>query len=230
MEEGDAMGLRGITAFSGIVAVVTTVAIITLYFTHMGPPPMENVLARSFIGLGFFASFMLFMVGLNTLLRREARADDFALSLSQFAGILYVGMGLIALANEAGVAFGAPDGSMDPTTDGPLAAANILIHGSIKRLLTAIYLFAIGYAVLRSRLIPRWIGALGFVIGIVNVGFIPALFFGTDVTRFYSAYGWGNSALAGSLIIWWMLAVSLALLVRRPATRARQAEMAPSAG
>jgi hypothetical protein len=32
------------------------------------------------------------------------------------------------------------------------------------------------------------------------------------VTQFYSAHGWGNSALAGSLIIWWMLAVSVVLL------------------
>jgi len=226
LEEGGAMGVRGITAFSGIVVVATTIAIVRLYFTHTGPPPMENVLARSLIGLGTFASLMLFMAGLNTLLRREAGAEDFALSLSQIAGILYVGMGLVALANEAGVAFGAPDGSMDPTTDGPLAAANILIHGSIKRLLTAIYLFAIGSAVLRSSLIPRWIGALGFVIGAVNVGFIPAMFFGIDVTRFYSAHGWGNSALAGSLIIWWILAVSLALLGRGASQRAGRGAIA----
>jgi hypothetical protein len=117
------------------------------------------------------------------------------------------------------VAFGAPDGSMDPTTDGPLAQANILFHGSIKRLLTALYLFSIAYAALRSEILPRWIGWLGVVIGAVNVGFIPAMFFGTDVTRFYSAHGWGNSAVTGSLIIWWMLAVSIALLRPRAATR-----------
>jgi len=46
------------------------------------------------------------------------------------------------------------------------------------------------------------------------------MFFGTDVTRFYSAHGWGNSALTGSLIIWWVLAVSVALL--RPTADARR--------
>jgi hypothetical protein len=100
-----------------------------------------------------------------------------------------------------------------------LAQANILFHGSIKRLLTALYLFSIAYAALRSEILPRWIGWLGVVIGAVNVGFIPAMFFGTDVTRFYSAHGWGNSAVTGSLIIWWMLAVSIALLRPRAATR-----------
>ena len=185
---------------------------VTLYFTNAGPPPLENVLTRSVITLLTFASFITFMTGLKELLRREQPAADFALSVSQAAGLLFVGVGLVALANEGGVAFGAPDGSMDPTTDGPLAAANILFHGSIKRLLTALYLFSIGHAALRSQLIPRWIGWLGIVIGAVNVAFIPAMFFGTDVTRFYSAHGWGNSALTGSLIIWWMLAVSVALL------------------
>ena len=205
-------GIRRITALSGFVAFATTVAAVTLYFTNAGPPPLENVLTRSVISLLTFASFITFMTGLKELLRREQPAADFALSVSQGAGLLFVGIGLVALANEGGVAFGAPDGSMDPTTDGPLAAANILFHGSIKRLLTALYLFSIGYAALRSQLIPRWIGWLGIVIGIMNVAFIPAMFFGTDVTRFYSAHGWGNSALTGSLIIWWMLAVSVALL------------------
>jgi hypothetical protein len=212
-------GIRRITALSGFVAVATTVAAVTLYFTHDGPPPLENVLTRSMISLLTFASFIIFIVGLKQLLRSGVAAADFALSLSQAAGLLLVGIGLVALANEAGVAFGAPDGSMDPTTDGPLAQANILIHGSIKRLLTALYLFSIAYAVLRSEILPRWTGWLGIVIGAVNVAFIPAMFFGTDVTRFYSAHGWGNSAVTGSLIIWWMLAVSIALLRPRAATR-----------
>jgi hypothetical protein len=119
---------------------------------------------------------------------------------------------LVALSNEAGVAFSAPDGSMDPTTDGPLAAANILAHGSIQRLLTALYLTSTSHAVIQSRLFPRWVGALGYAIAAVNVAFVPALFFGTDVTQFYSAHGWGNSALTGSLVVWWVLAVSVVLL------------------
>ena len=101
---------------------------------------------------------------------------------------------------------------MDPTNDGHLAAANILAHGSVKRMLTAVYLISTSYATIRSGILRRWIGVLGYAIAAVNIAFIPALFFGTDVTHFYSAHGWGNSALAGSLIIWWMLAVSIALL------------------
>ena len=212
-------GIRRITALSGFVAVATTLAVVTLYFTYDGPPPLENVLTRIAISLMTLAAFIFFIVGLKELLRSDVAATSFALSVSQAAGLLFVGIGFVSLANEAGVAFGAPDGSMDPTTDGPLAHANILIHGSIKRLLTAIYLFSIAYAVHRSGFLPRWTGWLGIVIGAVNVAFIPAMFFGTDVTRFYSAHGWGNSALTGSLVIWWMLAVSIALLRPRAAAR-----------
>jgi hypothetical protein len=206
------IGIRRATAFAGIAVFATTIASIGLYFTPAGPPSLQNVLTRSLIGLLTFGSLMIFMTGLNELLRRDDTGGDFALSLGQSAGLLFIAVGFVALSNEAGVAFGAPDGSMDPTTDGPLAAANILSHGSIKRLLTAVYLISMSHAVSRSGILPRWIGSLGFVIAAMNVVFIPALFFGTNVTHFYSAHGWGNSALAGSLIIWWVFVVSVSLL------------------
>ncbi len=207
-----ATGVRRATASAGITVLVTTIATVMLYFSPTGPPPLQNVLTRSLIGLVTLGSLIVFFTGLNELIRSDEDSARFALAVAQTAGVLFIGIALVALSNEAGVAFGAPDGSMDPTTDGPLAAANILAHGSVKRMLTAVYLISTSYATIRSDILPRWIGVLGYAIAAVNIAFIPALFFGTDVTHFYSAHGWGNSALAGSLIIWWMLAVSIALL------------------
>ena len=205
-------GVRRATAFAGISTFATTVATVFLYFAPTGPPSLQNVLTRSLIGLVTFGSLIIFTSGLNESIKGDEASARFALSVAQTSAVLFIGIGFIALSNEAGVAFGAPGGSMDPTTDGPLAAANILSHGSIKRLLTAIYLISTSYAVRRSDFFPRWVGALGYAIAAVNVVFIPALFFGTNVTHFYSAHGWGNSALAGSLIIWWVFAVSVVLL------------------
>jgi hypothetical protein len=216
MEDVMGMGATRATALAGISAFATTMATVVLYFTQAGPPSLQNVLARSFIGLFSLASIVVFMAGLHESIRTSEAPAHFALSVGQAAGLLFVGIGLVALSNEAGVAFGTPDGSVDPTIDGPLAAANILAHGSIKRLLTALYLISMSHAVIRSGIVPRWIGSLGYVIAAVNIAFVPALFFGTDVTRFYSAYGWGNSALTGSLIIWWILAVSVVLLRSAP--------------
>ena len=207
-----ATGVRRATALAGITVFATTIATVMLYFSPTGPPSLQNVLTRSLIGLVSLGSLIVFVTGLNELNRSDEDSGRFALAVAQTAGVLFIGIALVALSNEAGVAFGAPDGSMDPTTDGPLAAANILAHGSIKRMLTAVYLISTSYATIRSGILRRWIGVLGYAIAAVNIAFIPALFFGTDVTHFYSAHGWGNSALAGSLIIWWMLAVSIALL------------------
>jgi hypothetical protein len=207
-----ATGVRRATALAGITVFATTIATVMLYFSPTGPPSLQNVLTRSVIGLVTLGSLIVFFTGLNELIRSDEDSARFALAVGQTAGVLFIGIALVALSNEAGVAFGAPDGSMDPTTDGPLAAANILAHGSIKRMLTAVYLISTSYATIRSGILRRWIGVLGYAIAAVNIAFIPALFFGTDVTHFYSAHGWGNSALAGSLIIWWMLAVSIALL------------------
>lgn len=212
-------GQRRVTALAGITVFATTIASVVLYFVHAGPPSVHNVLTRSFAGLLTFGALVVFMAGLNELIRTSEAPAHFALSVGQAAGLLFIGIGLVALSHEAGVVFNTPNGSIDPTTDGPLAAANILPHGSITRLLTALYLISMSRAVIRSGQFPRWIGALGYVIAAVNIVFVPALFFGTDVTRFYSAHGWGNSALTGSLIIWWVLAVSVHLLRWTPDAR-----------
>jgi hypothetical protein len=108
--------------------------------------------------------------------------------------------------------FGAPDGSVDPTIDGPLAHANMLAHGPIKRLLTAIYLFAAGHAAQRAGLLPRWLCQAGHIIAVLNLAFVPSLYFGTDPTEFYAVHGWANSAVTGSLIIYWVIAASIVLL------------------
>jgi hypothetical protein len=69
---------------------------------------------------------------------------------------------------EAGVVFGHPQGTLDPTTDGPLADANVLMHGSIKRLLTTIVMFSAGYAVLRTRIFSSWVVWSAYFVGLCN--------------------------------------------------------------
>jgi hypothetical protein len=38
------------------------------------------------------------------------------------------------------------------------------------------------------------------------------MFFGINAGDFYSAVGWGNSALAASLFTWWVLIISIVLI------------------
>lgn len=205
-----------VMGISGLLMGLTVLLTIPLYFVYSGPPPAWNVLTRVLAALVSFGFMLVFVACFSHLIRRADATLDWLASIFYGAGILFVALALVATALEAGVVFGAPDGTLDPTTDGVLAHASILIHGSIKRLLTAIMLVAAGYAVLRTGMLPRWVAWSACIIAVCNVAFLPSLFFGIDVTEFYSAHGWGNSALVGGLLGYWILAVGIASLAQRP--------------
>jgi hypothetical protein len=207
--------IRRITGLSGVALAISGMATLPLYFMYAGPPPAWNVFTRELIALFSFTSLILFVTGFSCLIRRSGAAYEWVASVFHGAGLLFVGIALVAVSLEAGVVFGAPDGTLDPTIDGPLAEGNILMQGSIKRLLTAIMLVAGGFAVLRTALVPRWMGYAAYVIAAFNLFFVPSMYFGKDATRFYSAIGWGNSAFCASFLAYWILAVGIVLL-RRP--------------
>ena len=89
------------------------------------------------------------------------------------------------------------------------------MFGSIGRLMTTLFLSASGFAILRRRLMPAWLGWLAWIIAVVNLAFVPAMFFGFDAAQFYSAVGWGTTATAPRLVLCWILIVSI-ILIRTP--------------
>ena len=204
-----------ITGISGVALGLATIVAIPLYFMYPGPPPAWNVFTRNLFGLISVAFLILFFTGFSHLVRRAGAAYEWPASIFQNTGMLFVAVSLVAISHEAGVVFGAPDGTLDPTTDGPLAHGNILIHGSIKRLLTAILLLAAGFAVIRTRIVPTWLGRAAYAVALFNLAFVPSIYFGKDATQFYSALGWGNSAFCASFLAYWIVAVSI-MLLRRP--------------
>ena len=138
--------VQRITGWSGVAIAVLAFATVPLYFIYDGPPPASNVFTRNLIGLISLAFMISFFAGFAHLLRRAGTRFEWLASVFQSAGMLFVAVALVAISLETGVVFGAPDGTLDPTTDGPLAEGNMLIHGSIKRLLTVVMLWAAGYA------------------------------------------------------------------------------------
>lgn len=200
---------------AGVMMGLSVMLSIPLYFIYAGPPPAWNVLTRDLVNLISFALMLVFIACFSHLIRRADEESGWLASIFYGAGMLFVAVALVATALEAGVVFGIPDGTVDPTIDGPLAHANILMHGSIKRLLTVVMLVPAGYAVLRTGILPRWVAWGAYLIAAANLAFVPSLFFGSDVTKFYSAIGWGNSAFVGSFLGYWILAVGIAALRRR---------------
>ena len=209
--------VRYITGLSGVAIAVLSTLVIPLYFMYSGPPPAWNVFTRDLVGLLTCAVLIVFFAGFSHLIRSAGAAYEWIASLMYGTGLLFVGVTLVAISLEAGVVFGSPNGTVDPTIDGPLADGNILIHGSIKRLLTVVFLVPSAYALLRTRMVPRWIGRAAYVIAAIDMVFVPSIYFGKDATQFYSAIGWGNSALVAALFGYWILAVGVTLL-RKPRT------------
>ena len=206
--------VQKIAGLAGLMIGLGSVSLLPLYFMYSGAPPAWNVFTRDLIGLIVCAFLIVFVVGVSHLIHRADSSYEWLASLLYGAGLVLATVTLIAISLEAGVIFGAPDGTLDPTIDGPLAEGNILIHGSIKRLLTALFLIPTGYAILRTRLLPNWTGRVAYLVAVFNLAFVPSIYFGKDAAQFYSAVGWGNSALAASLFAYWILAVGIVLLRR----------------
>jgi len=203
-----------LTGITGVSIGVASILLIPLYFTYAGPPPASNVLTRNLISIILCVMLIVFLSGFSHLIRKADAAYEWIASVVYGAGMTWVAVLLVGVSLEVGAIFGAPDGTIDPTIDGPLARGSMLIHGSIGRALTVVILTAAGYAIHHARILPLWLGKGAYTIALVNLAFIPSLYFGTDAAQFYSAVGWGNSALVASLIAYWMLAVGISLLRR----------------
>ncbi|MEV8533579.1 hypothetical protein [Streptomyces sp. NPDC051211] len=207
--------IRRLTGASGIAAGALAAVSVPLYFLYAGPPPAGNVLTRILLNLLTCGALLVFLAGLRQLIRAAGAGYEWLGGLVFGAGTAYVVVTLVAASLEAGVVLEHPEGLLDPTVDGPIAHANMLLHGSVARLLTAITLTAAGYAIRRSGVLPRWTARAAYAVAAVNLAFVPSLFFGTDAARFYSAVGWGNTALTAALVVYWALAVGVVAL-RRP--------------
>jgi hypothetical protein len=205
-------GDRRLTGACALLVGVLSLIMVPLYFVYSGPPPASNVLTRNLITVVVFTLFLLFTVGLRRLLGgRAGLAGDVVLA----AGLAYVAMTLVAASLETGVALQYPDGSRDPTIDGPLANGMVLLHGAIARLLIATFLVALAVAVRRSGALPAWVATGSRILAAVNLAFVPSLFFGTDPADFYAANGWGSTASIGAVFMLWTGGIGMAILRSR---------------
>lgn len=205
-----------LTGISGVAAGVIGTALGPLYFMYSGAPPTSNVLTRNLLNLFAVGAVIVFLAGLRALIIRADAAYEWLASLVFGTGLVWAAINQVKISLEVGGVLGVPDGTVDPTVDGSLAHANILMHGSITRLVNALLLTAAGYAILRTNALPRWAGTSAYVLAAINLAFVPSLYFGIDAAQFYSALGWGNTAVTAGLILYWTAASGIATMVRAP--------------
>ena len=201
---------RRATSAFGVAAFALTMASIPLYFTHDGPPPVSNVLARSLLDMLACAALIGFLVGLRQLLRDAGPDAEWLANLCLAWGLAYMTAAFVSISIQVGAVLGT-DGRLDPTTLGGRGESAILIFGPLARLLTALCLLAAAAASRGSGLLPRWTERAAQGVALFHLAMVPTLFSGTLPAHFYSINGW-NIPVAGGLFVAWVLAVSLALL------------------
>lgn len=197
---------RRLTGVAGIATAAAFIVEVPLYFVYSGSPPDSNVLARLLIGIVALAFLIVFVTAFRELVKRVGPEYEWVGSIAFAMGLVYATITLVSSGLEAGAVIEA-DHSIDPTIT---VSGTYILYGSISRLMMAFFLASVGYAVSRTRLLPRWIGRSAYVLAGVNLAFVPSLFFGNTPANFYAANGWGTTALMGAVFSYWLLAVGIA--------------------
>lgn len=212
---------RRFAGFSCLAAAVAFIVEVPLYFVYDGAPPDSNVLARLLIGILALGFLMLFVAGFRELIKSVSPQHEWIGGIASTAGLAYVVVTLISSGLEAGAVI-ATDHPIDPTIS---VSGTYILYGSIGRMLLGMFLVMVGYAISRTRALPRWTGRSAYVLAVINFAFIPSMFFGNKPAFFYSANGWGSTASIGAVLSYWLLAMSVSILrsARRPALHANPA-------
>lgn len=214
---------RRLTGLAALVAAVALIVQVPLYFVYDGPPPDGNVLSRLLVGIVALASLVVFVTAFRELVKRVSPAHEWMGSIAFATGLVYATVTLVSMGLEAGAVIAA-DRPIDPTID---VSGTYILYGSISRLMLALFLTALGGAVTRTGLLPRWTGRSAYVLAAVGLAFVPSLFFGNDPAFFYAANGWGTTALMGAVFSYWLLA--LGVCTYRSAGRVAPAAGTPAA-
>jgi hypothetical protein len=175
------------------------------------------VFSRVLLGLCLYVTLMVFAVGFRDLIRRADAEYEWLGTLSLAAMTVWHGVTLVANGLEGGAALDTLGGSADPSAVRALTMGYLLIYnGSIAFVMTALYLAAVGYATLATRILPRWTGWLAYAAAVLCVVCIPAMYGGpADPAGFYNAGGWGPAIVASFPPLLWFLVASI-FLIRKP--------------
>lgn len=206
--------LRRYTGMFGLVATLISLIQLPLYFMYQGAPPQWNILTRIMVSIVGSTILIIFLVGFRLVMRQANSELEWAATIALASGLMWLMFSMVAQSMEAGTAIVSKI-PIDPTVEGVLAPGQFLMWGSIGRLMTTLFLSASGFAILRGRFMPAWLGRLAWITALINFAFVPAMFFGPDAAQFYSAVGWGTTATAPVLVVIWILIASI-IMVRTP--------------
>ena len=204
-----------VTAVFGILSFATLPVTVMLYFMYTDEavaPPVWNVLLRTLISIFALLFTVVFFSGFKHTLKSVTKDCYWPVSLMYTLVCIWVATAFVAHSLEAGGVYNPDGAAVDATQDGVLAQGNYLLYGSIGRMLMAAFMVLAGLVTFKTKIFPKWTGWVAVAIGAVNAAFIPSMFCGTNAGDFYSAIGWGNSAVAAGLFTVWVFIISIVML------------------
>jgi hypothetical protein len=211
-----------VTGIFGVLCFATVPVSMALYFMYSGIPPVWNVLLRTLVALFSLLFELIFFTGFRHILKKTNERYEWLTDLMYNTVCICIAINFVAHSLEGGGVLNPQGIAVDATQDGLLAQGNYLLYGSISRLLMAAYMIIICIITFRTKIFSPWAGWAALIVGLINVIFIPSMFFGTNAGDFYSAIGWGNSAFAASAFVWWVLIVSVILLKNKGKYKIKQ--------
>jgi hypothetical protein len=205
------LSIQSWTGIFGIAFVVLNLIVIPLYFVYTGPPPVRNVLTRIFISMFAVTGLIPFLVGFrHSILQAHADFEWLGMLCLAF-GLAHATLTFVADSLQAGSVLG-KTGAIDSTLIGSGAEKTMILYGPMSRLLEFAFLMSAGAAIVTTGVLPTWIGWCAFIVGLIQLAFVPTIFSTTAPSRFYSVNGWGIP-VAGGFYLLWILAASIFLIL-----------------
>jgi hypothetical protein len=227
-EMTDSKIFRWVGAF-GLAACVLTGVEFPLWMVGGMPPSFSDIqtfsayvsranifyLHRTLLDMFIFVFLMAFMAGFRHVVIQKAREQEWLATLFFGIGLVYSALTLVSDSITGGVGLDTVGGNPSPTAIRAMTESTILMFGSVGLILIAAMLFLAGYLTITSAALPKWTAWVAIIAAVLNLAFIPSMYFGNDPQGFYSASGWGPAVGATFPFLLWIMVASIAMIRKR---------------
>ncbi|MBU0763755.1 MAG: hypothetical protein KJ607_02855 [Bacteroidetes bacterium] len=169
---------------------------------------------RIFMDILMYMCWMVLFIGIRQLIIFKNKEFEWIGTLSLAAGIVWWSVSLVADGLEGAAILLSLEENVNVEVVKALVYGTLLIYnGSIAFAVTGFYMALVGYAILATNILPKWIGWLSWFSFITCILAIPAMYGGkADTYGFYNIAGWGPTIVANIPPLIWMFAVSIKMI------------------
>ena len=229
MESGTNLKSIHIAGTLGVIACVIAFAEFPLWFVGESMPKFWDAtafsefvarhsklyLTRTLMDLFIFSLLIVFFGGFRHLIVITQASYEWLGTTFFGIATTYIALTLVSDSLAGTVALHTIDGKADPTVVRALNESTVLMFGSVAEVLIATMMVVAGILIFCTKALPRWTGWLAFITAVLNLAFVPTMYFGTDFTKFYSAAGDGPAATAPFAFVIWILATAICMMRKR---------------